>query len=168
MMEIYLKQGVSVSLVKPENIEEEKWNCVTLSSGAIPIITVLSDDVVLIKYHDSEDGELVIFPYSGKGKATAMKLHYLPDTTDRLKLIHATFVKLLDFDNNTLSNNKRNKAITIVRELLPDVVRNHIGIKRNGMTFYLYKNQLSVYKDGALKIKLNHYILFSRNIKDSI
>lgn len=167
-MHIYLKQGGSFCLVEPENGEEEGWNRIILSANTQPIITVLSDDVVLVKYHDRDDGVLVIFPYSGKGKATVMKLHHLPETTNRLKLVHATFAKLLDFDDGRLTNNKRNKAITIVRELLPDVVRNSIGDKEDGITFYLHKDQLSVYLDKALKIKLNHYTLFSRNIKDSL
>lgn len=165
-MHIYVKQGGSVCLSEPEN--EEGWNRVILSAGTQPVITVLSDDVVIVKYHDRTDGVLVIFPYSGKGKATVMKLCNLPETNKRLGLIHAVFANLLDFDDGRLTNNKRNKAITIVRELLPDVVRNSIGNKEDGITFYLHKDQLSVYVDKALKIKLNHYILFSRNIKDSL
>lgn len=165
-MHIYLKQGGSVCLTEPEN--EEGWNRIILSANTQPVVTVLSEDVVLVKYHGRTDGVLVIFPYSGKGKASVMKLYNLPDSNRRLALVHAVFANLLDFDDGRLTNNKRNKAITIVRELLPGVVRNFIGNKEDGNTFYLHKDQLSVYKDNALKIKLNHYALFSRNIKDSL
>lgn len=167
-MYIYLKQGGLVCLSTPDDLENNGWNRIPTSSNSTPIVTVLSDDVVVVKYHDRTDGLLIVFPYSGKGKASVAKLHNLPDTNKRLGLLHGVFANLLDFDNGRLSNNKRNKAITIVRELLPDVVRNSIGNSQDKITFYLYKDQLSIYKDKSLKIKLNHYILFSRNIKDSL
>lgn len=167
-MEIYLKQGGLVCFSAPENAEEEGWNRMVIFANQNPIVTVLSDDVMVVKYHGRKDALLVVFPYSGKGKAVAMQLHTLPEVDKRLSTIHAVFANLLDFDDGRLSNNKRNKAITIVRELLPDVVRNSIGNTGDGITFYLHKDQLTIYKDKSVKVKLNHYALFSRNIKDSL
>lgn len=166
-MHIYLKSGGLVCLTVPDNVEDD-WNRIVLSPTGHPIITTLSDDVTIVKYHDRTDGLLIIFPPDSKEKAVCMNLHNLPDTNKRRELIHAVFANLLDYNDGRLSNGKRNKAIIIVRSLLPDVVRNRIGNKEDGITFYLYKNQISVYKDKSLKVKLRHYAFFSRNIKDSL
>lgn len=167
-MHMYLKQGGGVSSTMPEGGEELGWNKIILPADAQEFLTVLSDDVIVVKYHNRTDGLLVVFPYSAKGKARVLRLHNFSGDNKRLSILHEVFAKLLDFDDGRLTNRSRNKAITIIRELLPDVVRNHIGNKEDGITFYLHKDQLSVYVNKVLKIKFNHYILFSRNIKDSL
>lgn len=169
-MKLYVKQGCAVSFDEPDNAEDEGWCPVELPINSSPIIVTLSEDVSLVKYHNKTDGVLIVFPHfrgKRKGKALVIKLHNLPATYQIRALSHAVFAKLLGFDTDRLSNRSRNAAIMVVRSILPDVVRGHIGGDENGLAFHMHRDSLSLYKDKKQLIKLNHYTLLSRNIKDS-
>jgi hypothetical protein len=168
-MKLYIKQGCAVSLDEPDNVEAEGWSPVDLPADCSPIIVTLCEDITLVKYHNKTDALLIVFPHfkgARKGKALVVKLHDMPVTTRSRELSHIVFAKLLGFDTDQLSNRSRNAAIMVVRSMLPDVVRGHIGGDVNGLAFYLSRNSLSLYKDKKQIIKLSHYTLLSRNIKD--
>jgi len=170
-MKLYIKQGSAVSLDEPENAEAGGWSPVDLLPDASPIIVTLSEDITLVKYHNKTDALLIVFPHfkgNRKGKALVVKLHDMPATTRIRELSHIVFAKLLGFDTDRLSNRSRNAAIMVVRSILPDVVRGHIGGEDNGLAFYISRESLSLYKDKKQIIKLSHYTLFSRNVKDSL
>jgi hypothetical protein len=148
---------------------EVEWVKVPIPANRSPVITTLSEDIILVKFHNKDDGVLVVFPHNKKRKARAFKLHDLPASNNSRELLHAIFAILLDFDSGRLSNRNRNLGLLAIRPLLPDVVKGFIGKEsRDALRFYLHKDKLSVLNGKQVIFRLDRYILLSSNIKDSI
>lgn len=163
-MHIYLKRD---GIIGYDLTNEEGWEKVIVHPEYSPIVNILSSNIVLITYEEIDKGILVVFPYRLTKKTRIFTLTNVPKSKGNGPLIHSIFAILLDFDDGRLTNRKRNDTIRMVRELLPDVVRGNVGSKENLLTFYLFKNKLSIYKQKVFVLRLDDYTSFSNNIKDS-
>lgn len=143
--------------------DAEKCDQVMINGKGEPCsIKDFGGGVYLIREGSSTEVHVVIFRIKDRCMPVTLKLHEVPFGRNELKEI---FTRLLGFDGNRLNNRGRNTAITIIRNMLPDVVRG--TIPDSTLRYYLHKNQLTILDESGVKTRL-HYSTFSRNIKDTL
>lgn len=129
----------------------------------------LDTGVFVVREGNETTVQLIIFKQGGRHKPRTLTFSDVPVNISIREILQILFAKLLSFDNNRLATRDRNIAITIIRSLLPDVVRGEIERTKGNLKFYLYNNLLSVFglDGGSALIRLG-YTSFSRVIKDRL
>lgn len=129
----------------------------------------LDTGVFIVREGNETTIQLIIFKQGGRCKPRTLTFNGVPANISIREILQVLFAKLLSFDNNRLATRDRNIAITIIRSLLPDVVRGEIERTKGNLKFYLYNNLLSVFSmDGGKALIRLGYTSFSRVIKDRL
>lgn len=127
----------------------------------------LDDLIYLVRFNKDTHAKLIIFRLIGMRAPRQIVLNNVIDCQNTKLLVKSVFHALLNFNSPNLSCKNRNIGITVIRSLLPDVVRGIILGTENQVSFYLNKNTLSIYKGNECKARFP-YTSFTRNFKDRI
>lgn len=152
----HAQTGSCESINKNDKVELE-WN------GEAFLVTPVGEGVFVVR--GGIDTIVTIIVFKDNLKPRVFNLHDVPFVSSKAFLIKIIFERLLDFDDNRLSNRDRNCAIVVIRQSLPNFVRGRFG--SGDYRYNLYSSLLTVHGNNEAVVRVS-YDSFSRNIKGKL